>query len=105
MIGQTIEEKQIRFYKVFGENNSILIDKKFIYLSKNDQNIAKKLVDFIDEKSLSSIINANISLQNDQIFILVSNVLKVINIIDWSLQRIPLPTYNLSYNRIKVLNV
>ena len=63
-----------------------------------------KLVDFIDEKSLSSIINANISLQNDQIFILVSNVLKVININDWSLKRIPLPNYNLSYNRIKVLN-
>ena len=104
MTGQTTEEKQVRFYKAFDRNNYILIDKEFIYFSKNDENITKKLVDFIDEKSLSSISNANISLQNDEIFILVSNILKIININNWNSKSIPLPNYNLSYDRIKIIN-
>ena len=53
--------KQIRFYKSFGINNSILIDKKLIYLSKNNKNTSKNLLDFIDKKSISDISNAKLS--------------------------------------------
>ena len=102
--GQTTDEKLIRFYKAFDSNNFILVDKEFIYLSKNNLNTSKKLKDFVDENSLSNILNANINFQNDKIFLLVSNVLKIINTNDWSLRNIPLPNYNLSYDRIKILN-
>ena len=44
LLGQTNQEKQIRFYKSFGINNSILIDKKLIYLSKNNKNTSKNLL-------------------------------------------------------------
>ncbi len=104
LVGQTTDEKLIRFYKAFDSNNFILVDKEFIYLSKNNLNTSKKLKDFVDENSLSNILNANINFQNDKIFLLVSNVLKIINTNDWSLRNIPLPNYNLSYDRIKILN-
>ena len=104
LLGQTNQEKQIRFYKSFGINNSILIDKKLIYLSKNNKNTSKNLLDFIKKKSLSDISNANISFENNQIFILIKDVLKIININDWSLKSISLPNYNLSFEKIKIIN-
>ena len=104
LLGQTNQEKQIRFYKSFGINNSILIDKKLIYLSKNNKNTSKNLLDFIDKRSLSDISNANISFENNQIFILINDVLKIININDWSLKSISLPNYNLSFEKIKIIN-
>jgi hypothetical protein len=104
LVGQTTDERQIRFYKAFDTNNFILVDKEFIYLSKNNLNTSKKLEDFFDKKSLSNILNGNISFQNNQIFILATDALKIININDWSLKTISLPNYNLSYNKIKIIN-
>ena len=104
LLSQNLEEKQIRFYMPIDENNSVLIDRKFIYLKKNNLKISRKISDFVDKKSLPLISDSNIGFLNDEIFILVSDVLKIINTNDWSLRSIPLPNYNLSYNRIKILS-
>ena len=104
LLGQTIDEKLVRFYKAFENNSYILIDREKIYFSKNNQNTIKKLKDYVNKNLLSSISNANITLRNNELFILVSNSLKIININNWSIRSISLPEYNLTYEKIKILN-
>ena len=104
LIGQNLGDKQIRFYRSTDKNNSVLIDRKFIYFKKNNLTITKNISDYVSEKSLPLIIDSNIGYLNDEIFILVSNILKIINTNDWSLRSIILPNYNLIYDKVKIQN-